>query len=152
MLISIRWYVSNKQGKEIARTHTPLSNDTCVWHVRKIILSPSSSSSSFSPLFITTINDDRCICVLTSLMCPLAEEKIARCYFNNKKIALCACMCSLKRIGGRQHLDSFLCIFDCAWMNMGYSMWKISSVWSTIKRTREREKRQFPSSKWFGSV
>ena len=68
MLISIRWYVSNKQWKEIAHTRRQTSLSTVRVPRKKDHFDTFLSLSH-------RCNDDRCVCVATSLMCPLAEEK-----------------------------------------------------------------------------
>ena len=70
MLISIRWYVSNKQWKEIAHTRRQTSLSTVRVPRKKDHFDTFLSLSH-------RCNDDRCVCVCvaTSLMCPLAEEK-----------------------------------------------------------------------------
>lgn len=144
MLISIRWYVSNKQWKEIARTHTYTYTYTSrigsllVGTRKKDHFDTFLSPRSFG---IVAMNDDRC--VLTSLMCPLAEEKH------------CAMCVHLSVVVG-DSIERIWWIFDCARMHVDHSvvyphlhthidmMRKISAVWSRARRSMNENKRRFP--------
>lgn len=111
-------------GKEIAHTHThiPFAYDTCVLRKERSFWHLLVFRIFFLSLFITTINDDRCVCVITSLMCPLAEEIKFYAILTKKlqsNVRAHCNVCSLKRICGRQHLYIFyvyLIVLEWTWV------------------------------------
>jgi hypothetical protein len=148
MLISIRWYVSNKQWKEIAHIHTPLLT---IRVPRKKDHFDTFLSLSHS-LSLHYNNKWWSMCMCYNLVnVPVGCREIVVCYFNKKN-----CKVMLENIAMCVHLSVFVgdstfifwCVFDCGRMNMGV-LWERYHPFDPPLKKRER---LFPRSKWVGSM